>query len=155
MDSSSIDTLLESLKSSDEQARDRATEQLWQRWFSQKGETGLQILKRAQFLWEVGETTQAEVLLTETIHAYPDFAEAWNRRAVFHYLQQNYEQSKADCQQVVHLIPYHFGAWHGIGLCEAAMGNYLNAIQAFHRALAIQPHALVNQQLILECTAQL
>lgn len=31
------------------------SEKLWQYWFGQKGETGLNLLKRAQFLWEVEE----------------------------------------------------------------------------------------------------
>lgn len=146
---------LEDLHNSDETLRDRATDQLWQAWFGQKGETGLKLLKRAQFLNEVGEINQAETLLNETIATYPDFAEAWNRRAIFYYIQQDYARSKSDCQQVVRLVPYHFGAWHGLGLCDAALGDYLAAIQSFRQALTIQPHALINQKLILECTAKL
>jgi len=42
-----------------------------------------------------------------------------------------------------------------MGLCHAAMGNYRAAIRAFRQALEIQPYALVNQKLILECTARL
>jgi len=45
------------------------------------------------------------------------------------------------------------GALHGLGLCWAALGEYSAAIQAFRRAQAIQPYALANQKLILECTA--
>jgi Flp pilus assembly protein TadD len=56
---------------------------------------------------------------------------------------------------VLTLVPYHFGALHGLGLCHAALGNYLAAIQALRRALAVQPHATVNQRLILEYTTQL
>lgn len=61
----------------------------------------------------------------------------------------------ADCEQVIELVPYHFGALHGLGLCHAALGQYTAAIQAFRRALVVQPYGLVNQRLILECTAQL
>jgi tetratricopeptide (TPR) repeat protein len=150
-----LQKLLEDLHHPDETLRDRATDQLWQAWFGQKGETGFKLLKRAQFLYEVGETHQAENLLNETILTYPDFAEAWNRRAIFYYIQQDYDRSKTDCQQVVRLVPYHFGAWHGLGLCDAALGHYLEAIQSFRQALTLQPHALINQKLILECTAKL
>ena len=82
-------------------------------------------------------------------------AEAWNRRAVLYYLQGRYRQSLSDCQQVVELNPIHFGAIHGMGLCHAALGEYLPAIQAFRHALEVQPHALVNQKMILECTTRL
>lgn len=155
MNHSEIGQLLESLKQEDETLRDAATRKLWRLWFEQKGELGLEILKRAQSLMEAGSTAQAEVMLTETIQSYPDFAEAWNRRAVLYYVQGNYSQSKQDCQQVVALNPYHFGAWHGLGLCEANLGRFSEAIRAFQQALTIQPHALVNQRLILECTALL
>jgi Flp pilus assembly protein TadD len=56
---------------------------------------------------------------------------------------------------VLKLNPVHFGALHGLGLCHAALGNYSAAIRAFRSALEIQPHAIENQRLILECTARL
>lgn len=155
MNHSDIGQLLESLKQENETLRDDATSKLWRLWFEQKGELGLEILKRAQSFMEAGDTVKAEEMLTQTIQSYPDFAEAWNRRAVLYYMQGNYRQSKQDCQQVVILNPYHFGAWHGLGLCEANLGHYNEAIRAFREALNIQPHALINQKLILECTALL
>ncbi|MEA5512156.1 tetratricopeptide repeat protein [Crocosphaera sp. UHCC 0190] len=155
MKSSQIDRLLQDLKEADELARHRATGQLWQIWFEQKGELGLELLRRSQFFLEAGNQQRAEEILTETIQNYPDFAEAWNRRAVLYFTQEQYEKSKKDCEQVVQLIPYHFGAWHGLGLCLLALGEYREAIAAFRKALEIQPHALINQKLILECTALL
>ena len=155
MDKSSIERLLEDLKNPDQNIRERATAELWRIWFEQKGAFGLELLRRAQMFWEGGEIAKAEALLTETIDSQPDFAEAWNRRAVLYYTQRQYEKSRNDCQQVVKLNPIHFGAWHGLGLCHAALGDYLAAIEAFRKALEIQPHALINQKLILECTARL
>jgi tetratricopeptide (TPR) repeat protein len=61
----------------------------------------------------------------------------------------------ADCQRVIELIPYHFGALHGLGLCYAALGQYPQAIQTFRQALTVQPYAITNQRLLLECTARL
>ncbi|MDJ0845392.1 tetratricopeptide repeat protein [Crocosphaera sp.] len=155
MKSSKITQLLQDLKKTDEVARQRATAQLWQLWFAQKGEVGRELLKRSQFFLEIGNAQKAEEILTETIKNYPDFAEAWNRRAVLYFSQEKYQQSKQDCQKVIQLVPYHFGALHGLGLCLLALGNYRDAIAAFRRALEVQPHALINQKLILECTALL
>jgi tetratricopeptide (TPR) repeat protein len=98
---------------------------------------------------------QAEALLTEIIEDNPTFAEARNRRAVLYYLLGEYEKSCSDCLQVVQLNQFHFGAWHGLGLSHAALGNYQDAIAAFRKALKIQPYAVVNQKLILECTMKL
>ncbi|MCY7366548.1 MAG: tetratricopeptide repeat protein, partial [Chamaesiphon sp.] len=94
-------------------------------------------------------------ILDDLVDALPDFAEAWNRRAVLRFMTKNYDRAIADCERVIELNPVHFGALHGLGLCHAALGNYSAAIRAFRSALEIQPHAIENQRLILECTARL
>lgn len=153
--SSEIEALLNDLKDPNENIRQVATEALWRRWYTQKGAYGAQILVRSQTLLDEGRSEAAENLLTETIDGLPDFAEAWNRRAVLYYLQQRYWPAIADCEKVLELVPYHFGALHGMGLCQAGLGNYTAAIQAFRRALDVQPYATINKRLILECTAKL
>ncbi len=155
MQSSKIDQLLQDLKNTDEVARQRATSELWQLWFIQKGEIGRELLRRSQSFLDRRNVQKAEQLLTETIKNYPDFAEAWNRRAVLYFSLERYEQARQDCEQVIQLIPYHFGALHGLGLCLLALGEYQEAIAAFRKALEVQPYALINQKLILECTVLL
>ena len=155
MDSPTVDRLLEALKAADPQHREAATEQLWQLWFHQKGAQGFQNLRQSQALMDGGYLTDAEALLSQIIADLPDFAEAWNRRAVLYYVQDRYLEAMADCQRVIELIPYHFGALHGLGLCHAALGQYPAAIEVFQKALAVQPYAITNQRLLLECTARL
>jgi tetratricopeptide (TPR) repeat protein len=155
MDDLTINALLEDLKKSDEAVRDLATAKLWRIWFQQKGDYGMEILRRAQILLEAGDFSRALNMLTKLISDYPDFAEAWNRRAIVYYVQGNYQRSLTDCEMVLKLKPIHFGALHGLGLSYAALGNYRNAIHSFRRALEIQPYSLVNQKLILECTSRL
>jgi tetratricopeptide (TPR) repeat protein len=150
-----IQSLLGDLKSDSEDARNRATQDLWRIWFQQKGAYGLELLGRSQAFMDAGLYDAAEDLLTEIVRDQPDFAEAWNRRAVLYYLKGDYSKAIADCQNVIALNPIHFGALHGLGLCYVALGDYRDAIYAFQRALEIQPYALTNQKLILECTAKL
>jgi len=150
-----ISQLLQNLRHEDETVRQSATAQLWRIWFQQKGMWGLEQLRRAQKFIDQGNMQQAEALLTEIIEDNPTFAEARNRRAVLYYLLGEYEKSRSDCLQVVQLNQFHFGAWHGLGLSHAALGNYQDAIAAFRKALKIQPYAVVNQKLILECTMKL
>lgn len=155
MDQASVNSLLLDLKNPDETVRNRATQELWRIWFEQKGAYGLELIGRSQVLLQAGEITQAEAVLTDLIKDQPDFAEAWNRRATLYYMQGQYQKSLADCQEVLRLNPSHFGALHGLGLCCAALGEFSAAVAAFRQALAIQPYALVNQKLLLECTALL
>ncbi|QFZ91523.2 tetratricopeptide repeat protein [Synechococcus elongatus] len=155
MEDPSLAALLSDLKDTEPQVRDRATQQLWQRWYRQKGTYGFNELQRAEVLMTAGEMVAAEQLLSDLILQLPDFAEAWNRRAVLHYLQGRYSESLSDCDRVIELNSVHFGALHGKGLNLAALGQYREAIAAFRAALEIQPYALINQRLILECTARL
>jgi tetratricopeptide (TPR) repeat protein len=155
MDSLLIDSLLEDLKNPDETIRQEATKRIWRIWFQQKGIRALETIEDSQKLLDGGEVTEAEAMLTELIHEQPDFAEAWNRRAFLYYTAGEYQKSLADCQMTVKINPVHFGALHGMGLCYAAMGQYAEAIRAFHRALEIQPYSQVNQKLILECSLRL
>lgn len=150
-----MEQLLEDLKEADSTIRDRATQALWEYWFRQKGITGLEQLQQSQALLEAGEVEAAEQLLNRLIDELPDFAEAWNRRAVLYYTQHQYTEALRDCEATLRLVPFHFGALHGLGLCYAALGDYRAAIQTFHRALQVQPHALINKKLMLECQALL
>ncbi len=155
MDSLSINSLLENLKNPNEKIREEATRKLWRIWFQQKGIYGLEMIERSQKLMDAGNMNEAETLLTQLINDKPDFAEAWNRRGFLYYTIGDYQKSLTDCNMVIQINPVHFGALHGIGLCEAAQGKYRQAIQAFSRALEIQPYSLVNQRLVLECTLRL
>ncbi len=155
MDDGAVEQLLANLKEADPAVRDLATQAFWELWFRQKGATGLEQLQRSQALLEAGDAEAAEQLLTQLIEAMPDFAEAWNRRAVLHYVQHSYAEAIRDCEATLRLVPFHFGALHGLGLCYAALGNYRAAIETFHRALEVQPHALINKKLMLECQALL
>ena len=147
--------LLDDLKQPDASVRDMATQTLWQNWFQQKGEWGLTLLKQSQLALDGGELERAELILNDVIRSQPDFAEAWNRRAVLYYIQRRYQAAIADCQHVLNLVPFHFGALHGLGLCHVALKEYRAAIYAFQQALEIQPYAVANQKLLLECTMQL
>ncbi|NER84608.1 MAG: tetratricopeptide repeat protein, partial [Leptolyngbya sp. SIO1D8] len=113
-----IPALLHDLKDPDANIRQVATEALWRHWFTQKGVHGAQLLARSQALIEDGDTSAAEALLTEMVQDLPDFAEAWNRRAILYYVQKRYWQAITDCDKVLELVPYHFGALHGLGLCQ-------------------------------------
>jgi tetratricopeptide (TPR) repeat protein len=155
MNNSSIARLLEDLKNPDETVRQEATAELWRLWFHQKGVLGFELLQRSQTMLQAGGITDAETVLNQLIADMPDFAEAWNRRAVLYYVLKQYKRAIADCQMAIQINPVHFGALHGIGLCYAALGEYREAIRAFRKALEVQPYAVENQRWLLECTAKL
>ena len=77
---------------------------------------------------------------TALIHEAPNFAEAWNQRAIAWYGLGNYPESIADCNQALEINPYHFGAASGIGQCYLQAGRPRLALESFRRALALNPN---------------
>jgi tetratricopeptide (TPR) repeat protein len=67
------------------------------------------------------------------------FAEAYNQRAIVHYLGEGYEASIEDCHRTVSRMPCHFGAWAGMGHCYAHLGRHDEAIRSYEKALEINP----------------
>jgi tetratricopeptide (TPR) repeat protein len=70
----------------------------------------------------------------------PKFAEAYNQRAIAHYLLEEFDESIEDCRRTVELMPCHFGAWAGMGHGHAHEGRLGPALEAYRKALSINPH---------------
>ena len=73
------------------------------------------------------------------IAADPGFAEAYNQRAIVHYLREQYAESIEDCKRTVSRMQCHFGAWAGMGHCFAHLGRHDEAIRSYEKALEINP----------------
>lgn len=69
----------------------------------------------------------------------PWFAEAWNQRAIANYCTDRYRESIDDCRQALEINPYHFGAAAGMGQCYLKLGEQASALEAFRRALKLNP----------------
>jgi tetratricopeptide (TPR) repeat protein len=79
-------------------------------------------------------------LLDAVIEIKPAYTEAWNRRATIYYLQKDYGRALSDIREVLSREPRHFGALSGLGLILAEIGDEKHALEAYRRALAIDPH---------------
>ncbi len=76
---------------------------------------------------------------TALIREAPWLAEVWNQRAIAQYGMGHYEQSIHDCRETLEINPYHFGAAAGMGQCYLRTGDQSAALQAFRRALHLNP----------------
>ncbi len=141
-----LGALAEQLKDLDPVVNEMAEHALWSIWFrSGCCEANHQLGKGAQAM-ERQEMSQAIKHFTRAIEIDPKFAEAYNQRAIAHYLLEEFDESVADCQRTAELMPCHFGAWAGMGHCHAHQGNFREALRCYRKALAINPH--------LECLAE-
>jgi tetratricopeptide (TPR) repeat protein len=97
-------------------------------------------MARAKVAIDNKETDVALKLLDAIIKLRPDYVEAWNRRATLYYLQNDYARSMEDIRQVLAREPRHFGALAGLGMILQETGDDKRALDAFRRALAINPY---------------
>src|ERR1019366_4811989 len=106
------------LRDEDPTARQLASDALWAIWQRADVPENNQELQRLMRL-VAAEGDPEEVLagFEALIRKSPRFAEAYNQRAVYHFLRGDYAKSIADCEKTIRLNPYHFGAASGMGQC--------------------------------------
>jgi tetratricopeptide (TPR) repeat protein len=97
-------------------------------------------MSRAKTAMDGKDTDVALKLLDAVIKLRPDYVEAWNRRATIYYLQNDYSRSMEDIRQVLIREPRHFGALAGLGMIMQETGDDKHALDAFRKALAINPY---------------
>lgn len=91
----------------------------------------------------------ALALLDNIIELDPSYAEGWNKRATVNYLLDDYVAALRDVERALALQPNHFGAVYGLGILMREFGARDLALDAFERALSINPF-LENAQKAVE-----
>ena len=136
-----LDFLFGALKAAPDDASAKHVEaRIWAIWMQTPSDTAALLMLRAKAAMEAQQTDVALKLLDSVIKLRPDYVEGWNRRATLYYLQNDYAHSLADIQQVLTREPRHFGALAGLGMIMQDIGDDKRALDAFRRALAINPH---------------
>ena len=113
---------------------------LWAVWFRADTAEHNQILSNVAAAISRDELEQAEVLVTRLIASAPDFAEAYNQRAIIYFLQGRFAESVRDCERVLVRNPYHFGAISGMAQSQVSLNRPRDALNSLRLALKIQPH---------------
>ena len=136
-----LDFLFGALKAAPDEASAKHVEaRIWALWQQTPSDTAALLMQRAKVAMEAQQTDVALKLLDAVIKLRPDYVEAWNRRATLYYLRNDYGHSLEDIQQVLVREPRHFGALAGLGMIMQDLGDEKRALEAFRKALAINPH---------------
>jgi tetratricopeptide (TPR) repeat protein len=144
------------LKDPDPVVHEMTEHAMWNIWFrmGKSPEANHQLARGAQAL-ERKDYEHALKHFNRALELDPDFAEAYNQRALAAYLLERYEDSVEDCKRTVERMPMHFGALAGMGHCYAHLGKLREAIDSYERALAIHPHFECLREAIPELRARL
>jgi len=136
-----LDTLFSALKIAPDAASAKAIEErIWALWLTSGSDTCNLLMARAKVATDAKDYDLALNLLGAIIEIKPDYVEGWNRRATVYYLKDDYAHAIADIGEVLAREPRHFGALSGLGQMLQDIGDDKDALDAYRRALAIDPH---------------
>jgi tetratricopeptide (TPR) repeat protein len=136
-----LDFLFGALKAAPDEASAKHVEaRIWALWMQTPSDTAALLMSRAKAAIDAKNADVALKLLDSVIKLRPEYVEAWNRRATIYYLQNDYSRSLADIEQVLSREPRHFGALAGLGMIMQELGDDKRALDAFRKALAVNPH---------------
>ncbi len=135
-----LDTLFIKLQSATDPSAIKSLEAaIWEQWVMVPD-----MSQRALMMRGIAEMQQQELkasieTFTRLIDLAPDLSEAWNKRATAHWLMGNFPASLADICETVKREPRHFGAYSGLGMIRAEMGENGRAVAAFELARKWNP----------------
>lgn len=138
--------LVRQLRDPDPMVNQMAEHAMWSIWFRSGCCDANHELARGSQALNQRDCERALHHFDRAVRLAPDFAEAYNQRAIAAYLLERYEDCIRDCRKAVELMPCHFGAWAGLGHCYAHLNQPCKAIECYRTALELNPH--------LECVGQ-
>jgi tetratricopeptide (TPR) repeat protein len=136
-----IDFLFDALKAApDADIAKQVENRIWAIWLASGSDTADLLMSRVKAAIEGKDTRLAIQLLGSIIEIKPDYVEAWNRRATLFFALKDYGRAMTDIQEVLNREPRHFGALAGLGMILEEVGEDKQALEAFRKAVAINPH---------------
>ena len=138
---SGVEKLLNSLaKANSQKEAIQLKEKIWQFWLiDHENNSAVEQFDVALDYFERNKLEKANQLFSEIISSYPDYMEAWNKRATIRFLKGDYQGSLADIEEVLLRQKRHFGAISGAGLIYLALGDDQRALRSYKRVLEIDP----------------
>lgn len=130
------------LQDDDPVVRTMAESALWAVWFRADSPENNQMLDEIRLLIGNHRFEAAIGLASQLIARAPNFAEAYNQRAIAQFIKGQYAESAEDCQRALRLNPYHIGALSGLAQCQLGLRQPQEALRTLRRAWILQPHSL-------------
>jgi tetratricopeptide (TPR) repeat protein len=148
-----LDFLLVALKAAPDQESARHVEaQILALWSQSSSDTTLLLMQRVKTATDAKQLDVALKLLDAVLKLHPEYIEGWSRRATLHYMRNDYQRALEDIEQVLSREPRHFGALAGLGVVMQERGDDKRALDAFRKALAINPYLERVQELVKSLT---
>jgi tetratricopeptide (TPR) repeat protein len=130
------------LRDEDAEVRRMAADALWAVWFRADAPENNAELQRLVRLGAATDPAPEKLLreLSALVHRAPTFAEAYNQRAIVYFRLGDLRHAVQDCERVLKLNRFHFGAASGLAQCFMKQKRLRAALRAYRRAFRINPH---------------
>lgn len=136
-----LDTLFAKLQTAtDPMAIQSLEAAIWEQWVMVPEGPPRELMLRGMAEMQQRELRQSVETFSKLIEIAPELSEAWNKRATAYWLLGNFPASLSDICETVKREPRHFGAYSGLGMIRAEMGEYPRAVAAFELAKKYNPH---------------
>lgn len=123
---------------------------IWEIWTDHPDPLPLSMMNNAIAAVAQKHYATAEHLFSELVTMWPEWAEAWNKRATLYFLMGRDADSVRDIHRVLELEPRHFGAMSGFAQICLRRGDRGSALVAFEAALRVNPHLNIVQNAVVE-----
>lgn len=135
-----LDLLFGQLAAAESAEEGRAVESAIQALWLQSGSPSVDLLMgRGLDALHEEDYDRAYFYFDEVVTLSPGFAEGWNKRATIHYIRDDYASALRDIEQTLRLEPRHYEALAGLGIILEELGDKKGALDAYRRALALDP----------------
>jgi tetratricopeptide (TPR) repeat protein len=125
-------------------------ELIWAIWIAHQDNGAAHRMVAAVEAIAAGARDLAKPILDDLVRDFPDWAEAWNKRATLAFVERRYEDCIADIVRTLELEPRHFGAILGFAQICLRQGRKQEAKAAFEIAMELNPHISGIRQIVDE-----
>ena len=136
-----LDALFARLKQAPSSAAARPIEAAILAAFEETNSPSINLLmERGAILLQAGDLEGALALYSAVIQLEPDFAAGWSRRGTVQNLRGRPDAARDDLRRALSLEPRDLAALQGLGAVLEEAGDKRGALDAYGRALALDPH---------------
>jgi tetratricopeptide (TPR) repeat protein len=136
-----LDELFSALQTAaSDEAAQTAESEILHLWLESGSDTVDVLMVWAMKAMDQKDYSLALDFLDRIVTLKPDYVEGWNKRATVYFLTNDYAKSIEDIGRTLALEPRHFGALAGLGMIMRDLGDQKRAIEAYKRALEVDPH---------------
>jgi predicted Zn-dependent protease len=136
-----LDVLFKELRRADPvRDPDEVVELIWAMWIAHPEQRATSSMIAAVEAMAAGARDLARPILDRLVDEFPEWAEAWNKRATLAFIEKRDNDSMSDIARTLELEPRHFGAIVGFGQICLRHNRPQEAKAAFEVALRLNPH---------------